>query len=216
VNLTGIGSQAQLSVYYPGLAFPLQTFNGPTVTKTVTLTNVGSTPLSITNVQVIGSFSQINNCGNSVPAGAACTFNVTFRPTTAGAIPDWRYFYGNLAIYTSDPASPQMVLLGGDGTGVKLSAINLNFGSQAVGTTSSPKPVTLTNKGTNTLTFGSIVASGDFAETDNCLGGLAPRGTCTINVTFSPTQSGIRTGNLILNDNDGNAPQKVPLTGTGQ
>jgi phospholipase C len=216
VNLTGTGSQAQLSVYYPGLAFPLQTFGGPAVTKTVTLTNVGTTALAISNVQVVGSFVQSNNCGSSLAAGTACTFNVTFRPTTAGAIPAWRYFYGNLIIYSNDPASPQMVLLGGDGTAVKLSAISLTFGSQVVGTTSPPMPVTVTNKGSNALTFASIVVSGDFAETDNCLGGIAPKGNCTINVTFTPSQTGTRTGNLVLNDNDGNAPQKIPLAGTGK
>jgi hypothetical protein len=85
-----------------------------------------------------------------------------------------------------------------------------------VGTTSTPLPVTVTNKGTNALTFGSIVMKGDFAETDNCLGGVSPQANCTVNVTFTPTQTGTRTGALTLNDNDGNSPQKITLTGTGK
>src|SRR5207302_8213533 len=44
---------------------------------------------------------------------------------------------------------------------------------------------------------------------------LAPGASCTINVTFKPTQSGIRTGTASITDNAPGSPQKVSLTGTG-
>jgi hypothetical protein len=176
---------------------------------------VGSTPLTISNVQVIGGFAQTNNCGSSVAAGAMCTFKVTFRPTTATAVPSWKAMFGNLIIYDSDPASPQMVLLSGDGTAVTLSPASATFGSQAVGTTSAPIPVKVTNSGSNMLTFASIVATGDFAETNNCAGGVVSQGSCTINITFTPSQTGTRTGTVVLSDNDGASPQTITLTGTG-
>jgi Abnormal spindle-like microcephaly-assoc'd, ASPM-SPD-2-Hydin len=84
-----------------------------------------------------------------------------------------------------------------------------------VGTTSAPVPVKVSNSGTSTLTFGSVQATGDFAETDNCLGGVAPKGNCTVNITFTPSQTGTRTGTVVLNDNDGDAPHVIKLTGTG-
>lgn len=215
VQLTGTGSQGKLSVYYPGLSFPQRAFGTISPAKPVTLTNVGSTPLTISSVKVVGGFAQNNNCGKSVAPGATCTFKVTFRPTTATAVPSWKALYGNLIINDSDPASPQMVLLGGDGTAVTTTPSSVNFGAQGVGTTSSPIPVTVSNSGTNTLTFGSIQATGDFAETDNCLGGVLTGSSCTILVTFTPSATGTRTGTIVLNDNDGASPQSVTLTGTG-
>jgi hypothetical protein len=130
-------------------------------------------------------------------------------------VPSWKALYGNLIINDSDPASPQMVLLGGDGTAVTTTPSSVNFGAQGVGTTSSPIPVTVSNSGTNTLTFGSIQATGDFAETDNCVGGVLTGSSCTIQVTFTPSTTGTRTGTIVLNDNDGASPQSVTLTGTG-
>ena len=215
VNLSGIGSQGELSVYYPGLSFPTRAFSTTSAPKPINLTNVGSTPLSISSVQVVGGFAQTNNCGTSVAPGATCTFKVTFKPTTATAVPGWKTFFGNLIIWDSDPASPQTVLLGGTATAVTPAPGSLTFASQAVGTTSAPLPVKVTNTGSDTLTFGSIQTTGDFAETDNCLGGVIPRGNCTIQVTFTPSATGTRTGTVVLNDNDGASPQTITLTGTG-
>jgi phospholipase C len=215
VNLAGIGSQGELSVYYPGLSFSTRAFGTTSAPKPVNLTNVGSTPLTISSVQVVGGFAQTNNCGTSLAPGAMCTFKVTFRPTTATSVPAWKTFFGNLIINDSDPASPQMVLLGGTGTAVTPSPGSLTFAGQAVGTTSAPLPVKVTNSGSNTLTFGGIQVTGDFAETDNCLGGVIPKGNCTIQVTFTPSATGTRTGTVVLNDNDGASPQTITLTGTG-
>ena len=215
VSLSGTGSQAQLSVYNPGLSFPLRTYGTISPPKPVTLTNVGNTPLSISNVQVVGAFAQTNDCGGTVAPGSTCTFNVTFNPTTAQAIPAWKSFFGNLIIYDDDPGSPQMVLLGGTGTALVVSPTRVTFGSQAVGTTSAPFKVHVTNKGTAAISFGSITAAGDFAETNNCPVSLLPQKTCTISVTFSPTATGTRLGTLTLNDSDGNSPQTVALSGTG-
>jgi hypothetical protein len=215
VDLAGIGSQGELSVYYPGLSFSTRAFGTTSAPKPVNLTNVGSTPLAISSVKVIGGFAQTNNCGTSLAPGAMCTFKVTFKPTTATSVPAWKTFFGNLIINDSDPASPQMVLLGGTATAVTPAPGSLTFATQAVGTTSAPSPVKVTNSGSTTLTFGSIQTTGDFAETDNCLGGVIPKGNCTIQVTFTPSVTGTRTGTVVLNDNDGASPQTITLTGTG-
>lgn len=215
VTLTGTGSNVSLPVYYPGLVFSKRIF-GTTVSQSVTLTNQGSTPLSITNVQVVGgAFSQTNTCGQSVAAGANCVFKLTFAPTFATSLPASPDFWGNLVISDDDPASPQTVRLSGNATGVSFSPASLNFGSQAVGTSSPPKPVTLTNHSTATMTFANIVASGDFSETDNCLGGVPARGTCTMNVIFTPSTTGTRKGTLTLNNSDIASPQTYNLSGTG-
>lgn len=216
VTLTGTGSNVSLPVYYPGLIFSKRVF-GTSASQSVTLTNQGSTPLNITNVKMVGSsFSQTNTCGQSVAPGANCVFKITFAPTFATSLPASPNFWGNLVISDDDPASPQTVRVSGLATGVSFSPGSLSFGSQAVGTSSPPKPVTLANHSTASLTFANIVVSGDFSETDNCVGGVPGRGTCTINVVFSPTVTGTRKGTLTLNNNDISSPETYNLIGTGQ
>ena len=137
-------------------------------------------------------------------------------PTTATALPETDAFYGDLVIYSNDPASPTQLRLSGSGTPVSYSPKSLTFAAQAVGTTSAVKTITVVNHGTNTLTFGSVSTTGAFAETNTCLGGVGKNGgRCTISVTFTPTQSGTNTGTLTLVDSGGDSPQVLTLTGTG-
>jgi hypothetical protein len=96
-----------------------------------------------------------------------------------------------------------------------LNPTSVPFAEQAVGTSSSSQPVQLTNNGPGDLTITGITASGDFSEINNCVSPLTAGTSCTINVTFSPTAAGTRSGLLTVNDNSGNGPHTAPLTGTG-
>jgi hypothetical protein len=96
-----------------------------------------------------------------------------------------------------------------------VSPTSLSFGNQAAGTTSTAQTVTLTNSGTGALSIGSITASGNFSQTNNCGTSLAASGNCTINVSFAPTNLGAFTGAITLNDSAGSSPQLIALTGTG-
>jgi len=98
---------------------------------------------------------------------------------------------------------------------VSLSPSSLNFGPQAIGTTSSPQTVRLANSGSATLSISSIMTQGDFAETNSCGATLAPGAGCDISVTFTPTAGGNRAGELALADNASDSPQTVPLSGAG-
>jgi Abnormal spindle-like microcephaly-assoc'd, ASPM-SPD-2-Hydin len=100
------------------------------------------------------------------------------------------------------------------------------FAKRVVGTTSPAKKLTLTNSGTAALNITTIGTSGDFAlatvtktkKITPCVAGgtVAPGGTCEVKVTFTPTQTGARTGSLTFTDNAPDSPQQVPLTGTGK
>ncbi|HTS06452.1 MAG TPA: choice-of-anchor D domain-containing protein, partial [Candidatus Eisenbacteria bacterium] len=108
---------------------------------------------------------------------------------------------------------------GGPTPSVTLSTTSLSFGNQATGTSSSPQPVTLTNSGSAQLTINSISVTGgnatDFSETNNCGSIVAPNGSCTISMTFTPTTTGSRNSTVSIADNALNSPQTINLTGTG-
>ncbi|HEV2324412.1 MAG TPA: choice-of-anchor D domain-containing protein [Terracidiphilus sp.] len=190
--------------------------------QTVTLNNGSSVALNISAIQAyafgIGSgtdFAQTNTCPKSLAAGSSCTISVTFSPTTEN------YETGQLTISDDAVTGNQVVPL--DGTGVPpgtttynavVAPASLIFPSQGTGTTSSAQPVTLSNTGTGTLSISNIAATGDFAESNNCGTSLAAGASCTINVTFTPTANGNRTGQLTISDNATTSPQTVALSGT--
>jgi hypothetical protein len=81
--------------------------------KVVTLTNKGSTALSITGISLTGTnsgdFTKSSTCGTSLAGGASCTLSVRFSPKAVGARS------ASLTIRDADPTSPQKVGLYGTG-----------------------------------------------------------------------------------------------------
>lgn len=72
--------------------------------------------------------------------------------------------------------------------------------------------LTLKNIGTAAATIASITATGDFTVTHNCGTSLAMNATCTVNVTFKPTELLERTGTLTV---DAGTLFTASMTGTG-
>ena len=91
----------------------------------------------------------------------------------------------------------------------------LNFKKQAVGTSSGPQTVTLTNRGTTALTISSLKASAEYAVKSSCGASVAAGATCKINVIFSPTMFGDQPGSVTIIDSASSKPQVIELTGTG-
>jgi len=100
------------------------------------------------------------------------------------------------------------------------SKTSLVFGTQFVGTASPPQVITLTNTGTATLRFASVMTGGaaraNFSEGNNCGRDLKVGAGCTIRVTFAPLEIGTLSGAIIIADNASNSPQEISLTGVGR
>ena len=103
-------------------------------------------------------------------------------------------------------------------TGVIPDPLTLDFGDQAVGTTSPASSVTLTNQSDSPVTIFKIDIPGDyhFNESDNCtVAPLPPEGTCIITVTFSPHRVGRVTNAKIDLPNSYYQTSSVVLSGNG-
>jgi phospholipase C len=207
VNLTGIGSGLQVSPF--NLTYASTFIGTTTAAKTVTLKNVSTAAISLSSIAVVGDFAETNTCGSSLAAGASCSIHVTYSPLSSGTL------YGAINIQSSDPADPIMVGLQGTATAVGLSQTSLTFPTTKVGTTSSAIKFTVSNTSAIGLNLGTIVMSGDFAETTSCATPLPGGSNCTVSITFKPTATGTRTGSFSLPTSDYQSPQTVTLTGTG-
>jgi hypothetical protein len=199
------------------LTFNSQTIGTISASQNVTLTNTGNAALTISGISVSGTnssdFSQTNTCGTSLAAGTGCTISVSFSPAASGTRS------ASFSVTDNAAGSPQAVALSGTGAVsapiATFSPSSLIFGMQAPGTTSASQPVTLTNSGTASLNISGISVTGDFAQTNNCGAAVASGSHCTINITFSPSAGGTRTGTLSVSDNASGTPQTLSLTGTG-
>ena len=160
-----------------------------------------------------GDFAETNTCTNAINPGGQCTISVTFTPQASGI----RKAQINVPCPTCGSSGITYVLnLTGTTSTLTLSASNLAFGNQQTGQESAPLAIAATNTGTVPITFAGIVASGDFAETDDCTKApLQPTTNCIINVTFTPSTAGSSVGALTLTDDAAGSPQVVLLTGTG-
>lgn len=213
VALSGTGVTPSVQLSPSSLTFATQVVNTSSAGQTITLTNVGLGSLDITKITASRQFTQTNNCGSSVAAGSSCTITVKFKPTKINVIT------GTISVTDTASGSPQKVSLSGTGTYIQLSPLTENFGNQPVGTTSLPKKITLSNKGSVSVNLTSISITGadlgDFLETNTCGASVAAGASCFITVTFTPAAKGKRTGNVSVSDNGGGSPQTVSLTGTG-
>ncbi len=112
----------------------------------------------------------------------------------------------------------QIPLLSGGAqlTSASVDPASLSFSDEQRGSSSDPLTITLTNQGGIALLPKSVAVDGDFAESDNCVGAsVDTNGSCRIQVRFSPTWTGARTGQLTISANLQNGDITVPLSGTG-
>ncbi len=186
--------------------------------QTVTVYNLGTAPLSISEIEEPSSdFTDSNNCiGTVAPSGGSCTINVTFTPGATGAVTD------EFTISDNAANSPHTLTVTGTGvtqaTSVTVAPTTLTFSNTQVSSVSKPQTVTITNTGTSTLDINGITISGDFTETNNCAAlfdVLNVGQSCSVSVVFAPTASGSRTGTLTISDNASGSPQGVALSGDG-
>jgi uncharacterized repeat protein (TIGR01451 family) len=98
-----------------------------------------------------------------------------------------------------------------------LDSTSFDYGAIPVGTTSPAHAFTLSNLGTANLDIASVTPSGDFTiAATTCSGSIAPSGSCTIDVAFSPTAGGPRSGSITITDNAAGSPRTISLHGFGQ
>jgi hypothetical protein len=195
------------------LAFNPQLVNTTSTAKSVTLKNTSASTVGISSIAVTGNFAiATKTCGSALNAGASCTVKVTFTPSIAGATS------GSLSISDTSPDSPQTIALSGVGNlPLSISPAALSFGTQTVGHTSATKAATLVNNEAAAFSF-AFNASGNYAISSTgttCGASLAPKASCTIAVTFTPTTNGSISGALAITDATGLSPQLISLSGTG-
>jgi NaMN:DMB phosphoribosyltransferase len=228
----GAASDPVASASPPSVDFGAVPVGQTSTTATVTLTNSGAGTLRIAAFGInAASVNQADfvllaggtcSVASALAAGQSCTALVRFKPTAEGSRSGILRFWVNTAAGRLD------VALAGTATPGSLpnplaSVASVDFGAVAVGQTSDPATVTVTNAGPGTLEFASFgITAASVNQSDFVLlsGGtcsvavkLASGQSCTARVRFKPTAEGPRSGILRFWVNTVAGRLDVPVSG---
>ena len=210
VTLAGFGTAPVAGIAPTAVTFGPQLVNTISGPQYVQLSNSGTGPLTFTGTGITasGDFAQTNNCGAALVQLTSCQIAVTFTASASGSRT------GSISV--ADNAGTQTVSLSGTGASaapsITVSPESLVFPAQHLHTKSAAQTVVLSNGGATAVSL-SVAISGDFAKTGSCPASLGAGKSCALNITFTPTVAGTRTGVLTYTLSSGVVT--VGLTGTG-
>ncbi|MBK9099346.1 MAG: choice-of-anchor D domain-containing protein [bacterium] len=212
-SVQGTGVEAGFSISPPSLNFG-NVVVGTGSTLQSTISNTGTSDLVISNIT--SSAGQFTFSPNVFPitilAGGSQVVDVTFTPTATGLLT------GDLTITHNATGSPTVYSVQGTGVaaGFSISPPSLNFGSVVVGTGSTLQS-TISNTGTSDLVISNITSSaGQFTFSPNVFPiTILAGGSQIVDVTFTPTATGLLTGDLTITHNATGSPTVYSVQGTG-
>jgi hypothetical protein len=215
ISLAGTGTTSGQLAANPGSLSFASVQVGSSQTQTATLTNSGSSGLTVSQATLTGASFTLSGLALPVTLAAAqsATFSVAFAPQSAGAAS------GSVSL-TSNGSNPNLSIPL-SGTGVTQGTLSANptslaFGSIQVGTSTNLSE-TLTNTGGSSVTISQANLSG----TGFSISGLTLPTTLTTNqsvtftATFTPTSAATASGSLSAVSNASNSPLNIALSGTG-
>jgi hypothetical protein len=242
VPITGTG-QFPMVVSPLTLTFASTAVGKTSAAQTVTVINQSPTTQTFT-FSATGNYNAVGSgtapCNGTLAALAKCTVSVSLTPTQSGAI-------NGSFIVSGSGFIPQITSLSGTGSGgptlpLSFSPASLLFDSPALGFSSLPKTVIVTNTSSSTVNL-TLTASTDWTVsgtgTKPCGGALTAGATCDFAVVFTPSVLGYFNGSISIATGSGNpviydleglgnlassfspasmsfAPQKVGTTSPGQ
>ncbi|WP_161784324.1 choice-of-anchor D domain-containing protein [Aquabacterium sp. NJ1] len=213
---------AQIAMAPASVTFASTALTTSSTAQTLTVSNAGAAPLTLTGITLAGSnpgdFTKGGTCSTAtaVPAGGSCTVTVGFTPTATGtrsASLSLTSAVGNVSSTLSGTGAPAPA------PSASVSTKNLSFGSIVVGASAASQSVTVSNGGTANLSFSAIATgTSEFPITGGTCttaATVAPGASCTVGIGFKPTAAGARSGSLTITNNGSGSPLAVALSGTG-
>lgn len=204
-GLLATAAQAALTVSPLGPVDFGQVIAGQTVSKVLTLSNTGPGPAALKMVDgLIGPFSQINDCPPVIPAGSRCQLKLTFSPTSNDAALA-KQLRSSVSVRSDVPVEGGVFDVLGTPAPATTSTTPtmptnapafllepmspLDFGSVRTGEVAT-RTLMLTNKGSLEGKITSVAGlNRPFSLKSECGATLAPRASCNIQVSYSPTSS---------------------------
>lgn len=179
-----------------------------------TVTNRGQNTSGVPTVSLPGSDFRVttSTCTTARAQNQTCEVRVVFQPQSTGPKT------ATLSISATPGGTAQATLTG---TGQQPAQLSVqapgpshDFGQLETGNTGT-RTFTISNSGEASTGMPSVASIGaPFARSTTCTTTLAPGGTCTVVVTFTPGSAGVTTGNIQITASPGGIAS-LSVTGTG-
>jgi HYDIN/CFA65/VesB family protein/centrosomal CEP192-like protein/ASPM-SPD-2-Hydin domain-containing protein len=188
---------------------------GSSTSIPVTVTNFGTTSVTVSAANVTGTGYSITGigAGETIAGGSNTIFNATFAPTSAGSA------NGTITITSNATDSPISISLSGTAAQTQaqlvISPASVNFGVVAIGASNS-QTIMLTNTGNATLTISAASVSGAGYSASGLNAGetIAAGQNATFTAKFAPTGAGSPAGSISITSNAPTSPSTIALSGT--
>jgi len=186
---------------------------GSAISVTVDLRNEGTSPVTLTGLEISEGFTLANDCPPVLEAGQACHLTVGFTATHSGESNGTLTVMsssGNLEVPVSALGQVSAAAL------IRISPTSIGFGSRMIGSASQTQSVSIQNVGAADATNVSVSSTSiEFFLAGTTCGSLLPAGaTCAASVGFRPLGFGGRFGTLVVTSSAPNSPF-ITLSGTG-
>jgi mono/diheme cytochrome c family protein len=226
VGLSGAGAavpQATLTINQSLLNFGTVTQGTTSALQTVTISNSGTAPLTLSSISISGStgvYLTAGTCatGVAIASTGTCTVTVSFAPNAIASFPS------SLVLASNASNGSISVTLQGAGAAVPaaimaVSPSTLAFGNQTVNVNSGIQFITVQNNGNASAAISSVTLTGSTMFTllnpTACGSSLAANGSCILQLQFKPTSASAQTASLQVVSNAAGSPYQVSVTGTG-
>jgi MYXO-CTERM domain-containing protein len=224
VALSGTGTAPDLGVAPSSVAFGAVRITTTSSAKTVTLTNNGTGPATVTSASLSGpNAARFALTAPTLPAALAATqslvLSLEYSPTAVAADT------ATLTIVTDDPAHLTIAVpITGTGASsqIGLSPLTIDFGSQLVGRASVTHTVTVHNAGALPLNVSALAMAGANASAFALVSpptlptAVAAGESQALTLVFTPSIIGEHAGALVVTSDDPASPAAtVTLAGTG-
>ena len=206
------------------LTFPATQVGSGSEVQLVTLSNTGTAVIHITALQTTPDFTVQSGCGALLPS-SSCVLYITFTPQPLASSQTSASTRISALEITSDSSTAlDFLSLLGDAlpSPLTLTPVSLDFGEVQVGTTAT-LPLQITNTSPSPALFRSIstdnrnyTVAGDCpAPNPDAGAGLPPASSCTLQVSFTPSATGVFPGDVILATSLSPLGLQAALTGVG-
>jgi len=196
------------------IAFPNVVVGMETAVQEITITNTGTTLLTITNFTITPFNVFVLEYGwtRTLHKGQSGIWAVRFKPVAAGTVT------GQISFTIQGVSQPQIVTLSGTGTTTgAVAGVSPNvvaFSETPIGTTST-QTVTVTNSGTSSLKLTSVTVLPPFSETGyTTVVTIQPKRSFSLQLTFTPIQA-VTYANAISLVYDVVPAQTISVAGSG-
>lgn len=202
---------------------------GKSVSKNITVSNIGNADLEITNVNIIGGssasfFTVVGSTSSlirTIAPGDTYTFEVKFTPSSQG------FASGSIKFFNNSSDNEASLPMNGTGTAPAQPAIafsenGLSFGDVTVGNSSNDLTFAIQNNGQGSLEVSSIRMSGANANNFTLVNVTAPQtiapngGVYEVTARFTPQSEGQKQAMIVVESNDPTKPSlAIIINGTG-